>query len=67
MLAGGYWFLCKRSPGTPGTKAQMAMPPPPPSVPVGWQAAMDPATGRTYYVNSATGQSQWEPPPGMMA
>lgn len=25
-------------------------------------AAVDPSSGRTYYVNSATGQSQWEPP-----
>jgi len=63
LLAAGYWFMCKRG-ATPGTKAHMGapMPPPPPGVAPGWQAAVDPTTGRTYYVNSATGASQWEPP-----
>jgi len=66
LLAGGYWFFVKKKgDGAPATKAQMAMPPPAPPMAPGWQAAMDPATGRTYYVNAATGQSQWEPPAGM--
>jgi hypothetical protein len=29
---------------------------------VGWQARVDPATGRTFYVNKATGQSSWKKP-----
>ena len=27
----------------------------------------DPATGRSYYVNAATGASQWEPPAALAA
>merc|ERR1719223_363557 len=29
-----------------------------------WQAAKDPASGRTYYYNVGTGQTQWEKPAG---
>ena len=29
---------------------------------MGWAAASDPATGRTYYTNSAEGRSSWERP-----
>lgn len=32
-----------------------------------WQAAVDPASGHTYYVNSQTGQSSWYPPPELGA
>ena len=31
-------------------------------LPPGWSSAIDPNSGRTYYVNSATGQTTWEPP-----
>ena len=43
---------------TRSTSIQGALPP-------GWEERFDPASGRTYYVNAATGASQWEPPPGM--
>ena len=29
----------------------------------GWEAQVDEASGQTYYLNSNTGESQWEPPP----
>lgn len=32
------------------------------SLPPGWSQMMDPTSGHPYYVNQATGQSQWEPP-----
>ena len=28
----------------------------------GWEAQVDEMSGQTYYVNSQTGESQWEPP-----
>jgi protein transport protein SEC31 len=31
-------------------------------LPAGWLQLADPGSGRPYYVNQATGQSQWEPP-----
>jgi len=34
----------------------------PPMLPAGWTAALDPASGRTYYSNAMTGATQWEPP-----
>ena len=34
--------------------------PPPAS---GWTSVVDPSTGRTYYANSHTGASSWDPPP----
>ena len=34
--------------------------PPPTS---GWTSVVDPSTGRTYYANSYTGASSWDPPP----
>lgn len=33
-----------------------------PSLPPGWLQLVDPASNLPYYVNQATGQSQWEPP-----
>ena len=30
--------------------------------PAGWQSAVDPSSGKTYYVNSMTGQTSWEMP-----
>ena len=31
-------------------------------LPGGWQAGTDGDSGKTYYYNSATGESSWEPP-----
>ena len=51
------------------TGTQMAPPPkapPPPTtgpgLPPGWIAAVDPASGHTYYVNQTTGASTWTNP-----
>lgn len=33
-------------------------------LPLGWEAALDPNTGRYYYCNRTTGQTQWTPPEG---
>ena len=32
-------------------------------LPPGWQDHQDQKSGRTYYVNSATQATQWDPPP----
>jgi hypothetical protein len=32
-----------------------------------WQSAQDPRTNRTYWFNSVTGESSWEPPAGVVA
>lgn len=51
-----------------GGGAKGSTPPPPGSdagaagLPPGWSAAVDPGSGRTYYVNASTGQTSWEPP-----
>lgn len=45
-------------------------PPPPeistdgadPSLPAGWESAIDPESGNQYYFNHATGETQWDPP-----
>ena len=39
-----------------------ASPTPPLTLPIGWTSAVDPSTGRAYYIHN--GQSQWEPPTG---
>jgi hypothetical protein len=33
-----------------------------PALPAGWAAATDPATGKTFYGNAATGATQWDVP-----
>jgi hypothetical protein len=33
-----------------------------PSLPAGWVVQVDPSSGRQFYANTATGQTQWEPP-----
>lgn len=33
-----------------------------PSLPAGWLQLVDPSSNRPYFVNQASGQSQWEPP-----
>lgn len=35
-----------------------------PTVPPGWTAHLDVAANRYYYVETATGKTQWEPPAG---
>ncbi|EEC46019.1 predicted protein [Phaeodactylum tricornutum CCAP 1055/1] len=37
-----------------------------PALPLGWEAAKDRATGKTYYFNRTTSQRQWEPPPALL-
>merc|ERR1711957_264203 len=32
------------------------------ALPPGWDQANDPASGKTYYFNRATGETKWEPP-----
>jgi len=57
-------------PQTAPPPPQMSPPPPPPpppppaadALPTGWSAAIDPASGQTYYLNSATGASSWTRP-----
>ena len=34
------------------------------SLPPGWSMAIDASTGRTYYQNEYTQETQWEPPAG---
>jgi hypothetical protein len=46
--------LCCRSGGSDTTAT---------SLPRGWWSGTDPATRQTYYMNTETGISQWEPPP----
>jgi len=48
-------------------KAQANVPPPPPppgqqTLPTGWSQGVDPGTGRTYFYNANTLQSQWVRP-----
>jgi len=64
---GGYWYYQnqqKQAGGSmpPMAPAQKGMPGGAPSLPPGWTAALDPASGRTYYSNAMTGATQWEPP-----
>jgi len=55
---------------TPPAAAPAAAPAPAPVAPVaaapalppGWEAAPDPATGKQYYFNRATGETSWTPP-----
>lgn len=55
--------------GKEGAQLTTSMPPGPPPgppgsipLPPGWQMAVDPNTGHPYYVNAATGASQWTVP-----
>jgi len=38
-----------------------------PGLPAGWEARVDPATGRTFYINHATQATTWEKPGGAPA
>merc|ERR1712194_633845 len=42
------------------------MPQPGPGLPPGWECVPDPASGRPYYCNRATGESSWTPPAAPM-
>jgi len=33
-------------------------------LPPNWEKRLDESTGRYYYVNHSTKQTQWQPPPG---
>ena len=50
----------------PKAPVMAALPPPGPpgggAMPPGWSAQVDPASGRTYYVNAVTGATSWEFP-----
>jgi len=64
-LGGLIYFLKKRSASGGSMMPKLgggAPPPPGGGLPPGWGSAVDPASGRTYYVNSATGATSWEPP-----
>eukprot|EP00981_Chlorochromonas_danica_P003692 scaffold681_cov173-Ochromonas_danica.AAC.55 len=54
------------APVNPLTAAAAAAPAAPtpaaPALPAGWLQLFDPSSNRPYYVNQATGQSQWDPP-----
>ena len=44
---------------------QQWQPPSSPMIlPPGWVTANDPGSGRQYFANPATGETQWHPPPG---
>jgi len=69
-LGGGIWFFKRRgsqqtdAPMKSAVQYQGAAPPPPAAagLPPGWSEAVDPASGSKYYVNQATGATQWTPP-----
>mmetsp|Transcript_23989 Transcript_23989/g.38142 ORF Transcript_23989/g.38142 Transcript_23989/m.38142 type:complete len:213 (+) Transcript_23989:34-672(+) len=42
--------------------APMPVPAPAPTLPAGWDMTTDPASGKPYYYNRATGVTQWTPP-----
>ena len=46
----------------PAAAAAPTAPPAPTSVPAPWQPLVDPQSGATYYLNTETQESLWEPP-----
>jgi len=60
-----YWYNHSTGERT-WIRPEVSAQPPPPAVPPplqpGWQQAQDPGSGRTYYYNTALGQTQWTPP-----
>jgi len=56
MKSGGGGVSLQGKPPPPGAESGAA------GLPAGWSAAVDPTSGRTYYVNATTGQTSWEPP-----
>ena len=65
-IAVGLYCFCKGRGGGGGGGGKA--PPGPPTLagglPPGWSQAVDPASGRTYYVNANTGETSWETPGG---
>ena len=72
---GAAYYVNSTAKGKPVTASQemygmnpshSSAPPPPPSVghalPPGWSKAEDPASGRTYYINAASGETTWHHP-----
>ncbi|GMI53945.1 hypothetical protein TeGR_g13213, partial [Tetraparma gracilis] len=62
-------MLAEAGGGAPAPAPAPAPPPPPPAPPAAprkqFEAHVDPGSGATYYIDIATGASQWdEPPPG---
>jgi len=55
------WEWPAAAPPMPAAPAA-PVPPATPSLPPGWVSAVDPASGRAYYYNAASGVTQWEPP-----
>ncbi|CAG8467962.1 11651_t:CDS:2 [Cetraspora pellucida] len=51
------------NPGYPGSQAPPPQQPAPLPLPPGWITLYDPASRKHYFVNQATGISQWDPPP----
>lgn len=43
-------------------RRQQALARPTIALPVGWDSAKDPTSGKVYYFNRSSGQQQWEPP-----
>jgi len=54
----------KLAPKSSAAQGGQVFPAVPPAVPFGWEAHRDPASGRFFYVNQVTRQSQWEIPSG---
>lgn len=48
--------------GVAGMAMPGMMPGMAPALPLGWEQVADPATGKPYYCNRATGESSWTPP-----
>ena len=62
-LGAGFWFMSNKK---EETGANVGEGPPPStstaSLPDGWRKMADPASGAAYYLNTATGETQWTVP-----
>ena len=57
-----YTSLCQALQQQPGAGGGGRHPADPGHLPHGWQQAIDPGSGRSFYYNSVTGASQWDAP-----